>query len=210
MLPTILAVQLACAGANADRTPANAPATPPNPPASTAANTGDVDQHAAKTTDQAAIAAFQQRIKEYLAWRNKVEGTVPQLTETSDPKKIAERERALGEALIKARGTPRRGEYFIPAFVPVLEQTIKQDFAKRTAAERKALMVELPKGLKFDINVIYPSTIPLATFPANLLSALPNLPPELEYRIVYRHLILRDVEGNYVVDMVENIFPIPV
>jgi hypothetical protein len=138
-----------------------------------------------------------------------VENTVPQLTETSDPNKIAARERALGEALINARGNPQPGEFLIKEFVPVLEQTIKADFAKRTAAERKALMVELPKGIKFGINQIYPTTIPLATFPANLLKALPELPPELEYRIVYRHLILRDVEGNYVVDLVPNIFPIP-
>jgi hypothetical protein len=150
-----------------------------------------------------------ERINAYVAWRNKVEGTVPQLTETSDPNKIAARERALGEALIKARGTAQPGEYFIKEYVPVLEQTIKADFAKRTAAERKALVLELPKGMKFTINQIYPSTIPLATFPANLLEALPDLPPELEYRIVHRHLILRDVEGNYVVDIVPNIFPIP-
>jgi hypothetical protein len=35
------------------------------------------------------------------------------------------------------------------------------------------------------------------------------LPPELEYRMVYRHLILRDVEGNYVVDIMPEVFPIP-
>jgi hypothetical protein len=203
----IVAVELACAGANADRTPANAPAATPNPPAA-APVTAPPEAQTSNTT-ATAVAAFQERLKAYGAWRNKVENTVPQLTETSDPNKIAARERALGEALINARGNPQPGEFLIKEFVPVLEQTIKADFAKRTAAERKALMVELPKGIKFGINQIYPTTIPLATFPANLLKALPELPPELEYRIVYRHLILRDVEGNYVVDLVPNIFPIP-
>jgi hypothetical protein len=208
ILLVIVAVQVACAGINADRTPANEPAPRPTAPASAPAEAPPASQQTANAAGTA-TNAFLQRVKEYVAWRNKVEGTVQQLTETSDPNKIAERERAFGEALIKARGTAQQGEYLIKEFVPVLEQTIKADFAKRTSAERKALIVELPKGMKFGINQIYPSTIPLATFPGNLLKALPDLPPELEYRIIYRHLILRDVEGNYVVDMVPNIFPIP-
>jgi hypothetical protein len=144
-----------------------------------------------------------------MAWRNKTVSVVPKLTETSDPKKIADRERALGEALIKARSTAEPGEYFVKEFIPTLERIIKADFEKRTAAERKALIVELPKGVKFGINQTYPTTIPLATFPGNLLAQLPELPPELEYRLVYRHVLLRDAEANYVVDMVPNIFPIP-
>jgi hypothetical protein len=202
-----IAVQIACAGASADGTPANERARPTAPVTPPAAGSDLAEQAASPST--AATNAFRERIKVYVAWRSKVEDTVPQLTETSDPKKIAARERALGEALIKARGSAQQGEYFIKEFVPVLEQIIKADFAKRTAAERKALILELPKGMKFGINQIYPTTIPLATFPANLLKALPDLPPELEYRIVHRHLILRDVEGNYVVDMVPNSFPIP-
>lgn len=204
----LIAVELACAGANAERAPANVAAETPDAPAAAQAATTAAEQKGVNAND-AAVNAFRERIKAYVAWRNKVEESVPALTETSDPQKLASRERALGEALVKARGNPQPGEYLIKEYVPVLEQTIKADFAKRTAAERKALIVELPKGLKFGINQIYPTTIPLATFPANLLKALPDLPPELEYRIVHRHLILRDVEGNYVIDMAPNVFPIP-
>jgi hypothetical protein len=156
-----------------------------------------------------AVKAFQDRIAEYVALQHKVDDGIPKLTETNDPAKIAARERALGEALIKARPNAQPGEYFVKEYQPFLIQTIKSDFAKRTRAERKALIVELPKGLKLGVNMIYPTTIPLATFPPNLLKALPELPPELEYRIVYRHLILRDVKGNYVVDMMPDVFPIP-
>ncbi len=76
-------------------------------------------------------------------------------------------------------------------------------------ADRKALIVELPKGIKIGVNTIYPTTLPLATFPANLLEKLPKLPPELEYRIVGRDLILRDTTGNVIVDVMPNVFPIP-
>lgn len=182
--------------------PTPKPVAPPKPPAPVAA--------APANPAAAAVHAFQMRLKEYVAFRNRVEDTVPQLTETSDPKKIADRERALGLALIQSRPNAKPGEFFIKEYQPYLIKTIKADLAKRTAAERKALIVELPKGVRVVTNQLYPTTIPLATFPPNLLKALPDLPPELEYRIVYRDLILRDVEGNYVVDMLPAVFPIPV
>ena len=196
LLIAIVAVELGCMN----------PAAQTNTPAG---NNSDVAKTAADPA-LAGVSAFQAKLKDYVAFRNKVEGTVPQLTETSDPAKIAARERALGEALIKARPNAQNGEYFVKEYMPVLIETIKKDFAKRTTAERKALIVELPKGgPKVTTNSIYPTTIPLPTFPPNLLKALPELPPELEYRILYRDLILRDHEGNYVVDVAPGVFPIP-
>ena len=92
----------------------------------------------------------------------------------------------------------------------MLRKIVKEDFAKRPLADRKALIQELPKGMKIGVNEVYPTTLPLATFPPNLLQKLPALPPELEYRIVGRDLILRDVTGNVVVDVMREVFPIPV
>jgi hypothetical protein len=53
----------------------------------------------------------------------------------------------------------------------------------------------------------YPSSLPLGTVPARLLRELPDLPPELEYRIVARHLILRDAKANIIVDFIRNAVP---
>lgn len=198
ILTTILAVHLGCLGITDDQEPMQRAGTrAPTAVAPVVDATG------------LAVKSFLDNVQQYVALRNKVEDTVPPLKETSDPKEIATRERGLGEALVKARSTAQPGDIFVEPFRPVLAKIIKDDFAKRTAAERKALIVELPKGLTFGNNMIYPTTIPLATLPANLLKALPDLPPELEYRIVYRHLILRDGEGNYVADMLTNVFPIP-
>src|SRR5262245_15665319 len=123
------------------------PVDPPKPPAPVVAS-------AAANPAGAAVSAFQARLKEYVAFRNRVEDTVPQLKETANPKEIAVREHALGEALIKSRPHARPGEFLIKEYLPYLEKTIKDDFAKRTYAERKALVVELPKGLKVGINQI--------------------------------------------------------
>jgi hypothetical protein len=53
----------------------------------------------------------------------------------------------------------------------------------------------------------YPTTLPLVTVPAKLLRALPELPDGLEYRILGRHLILRDVKANLIVDFVRDAVP---
>jgi len=50
--------------------------------------------------------------------------------------------------------------------------------------------------------------VPLITFPPALLQSLPPLPEGLEYRFYGRHLILRDVKANIVVDMLRNIVPV--
>jgi hypothetical protein len=157
----------------------------------------------------AATKAFVDRINEYVTFHNNVEKMVPALTETKDPQKIADREQALGAALIKSRPDAKMGDFFIKQYQPYIIQIIKEDFAQRSVADRKALVQELPKGITVSVNAVYPTTLPLITFPPNLLKKLPELPPELEYRIVGRDLVLRDVKGNVVVDMMRNVFPIP-
>jgi hypothetical protein len=157
----------------------------------------------------AATKTFLDRINEYVEFHNNVEKMVPPLGETKSPEEIAKREAALAAALIKQRPNAKQGDFFIKEFQPYLIQIVKQDFAKRSAADRRALVVELPKDVKIGVNMVYPTTLPLATLPGQLLKALPELPKELEYRIVGRHLILRDVKANLIVDLMRDIFPIP-
>ncbi len=156
-----------------------------------------------------ATKAFLDRLKEYVTFHHNVEKMVPPLAETADPAKISAREKALGEALIKSRPEAKPGDFFIKEYQPYLMQIVRDDFAKRPLADRKALVVELPKGVRIAVNEVYPTVLPLATLPGNLLQQLPELPPELEYRIVGRDLLLRDVKGNVVVDIMREVFPIP-
>ena len=43
--------------------------------------------------------------------------------------------------------------------------------------------------------------------PPSLLMALPQLPRELDYRIVGRDLVLHDVNADLVVDIIPNALP---
>ena len=155
----------------------------------------------------AATAEFQNRIKAYLKIHNEAESKVPNLRSTDDPKQVNDREVALGKAIATLRAGAQPGEIFAKEYQPYFIKIVQDDFRKRSAADRKALVVELPKNVKLDINMIYPTALPLETFPPVLLRALPDLPPELEYRIVARSLILRDVKANLIVDILRDVVP---
>jgi hypothetical protein len=155
----------------------------------------------------AATAEFQKRIKDYLKIHNEAETKVPNLRSTDDPKEVNSREVALGKMIASMRAGAQPGDIFAKEYQPYFIKIVQDDFKTRSAADRKALVVELPKNVKVDINTVYPTTLPLETFPPVLLRKLPDLPPELEYRIVGRNLILRDVKANLIVDILRNVVP---
>lgn len=155
----------------------------------------------------AAILAFHKHLEAYMKVHNEAEAKVPNLKRTDDPVEISGREKALAETIMTLRAGAQEGVVFAPDVQQHFRTIITEDFGKRSLADRRALVHELPKGVKVSVNVIYPTTTPLITFPAALLQKLPDLPPELEYRIVGRHLILRDVKANLIVDVLRDAVP---
>ena len=155
----------------------------------------------------AATLEFQKRVEAYMKIHNEAESKVPNLKKTDDPVEIAQREEALAKMIMTLRAQAPANEIFAKEYQPHFVKIVQDDFANRSAADRKALVHELPRNVKVDVNTVYPTTIPLITFPAGLLRKLPDLPPELEYRIVGRHLILRDVKANLIVDVLRDVVP---
>ncbi len=154
-----------------------------------------------------AVLDFKQRVADYVKVHHDAESKVPKLTETSDPAKVHDREAALGAMIKRLRTGAKEGAIFGSDFRVVLEREVRKDFRGRPAADRKALIQELPAKMAIAVNMTYPTELPLATFPARLLQKLPELPPELEYRFVGRHIVLRDVTANVVVDVARDIVP---
>jgi hypothetical protein len=155
----------------------------------------------------AATLEFQKRIQAYMKVHNEAEGKVPNLKKTDDPQEIADREKALAQMIMTLRAGAQPNEIFAPEYQPYFIQIVQDDFKTRKAVDRKAIIDELPAKMKVDVNTVYPTNIPLATFPPMLLRKLPDLPPELEYRIVGRSLILRDVKANLIVDILRDVVP---
>jgi hypothetical protein len=181
------------------------PATPVNATPATTPVPGDPQNGV--NAQGAATLEFKKRIDAYLKTHNEAEAKVPNLKKTDDPKEISDREKALGQAIMTLRAGAQPGDIFAPEYQPYFIKIVQDDFKQRSAADRKAIINELPAKMKVDINTVYPTTIPLATFPPALLSKLPDLPPELEYRIVGRSLILRDVKANLIVDILRDVVP---
>jgi hypothetical protein len=154
-----------------------------------------------------AVLGFKERLDRYVKLHNDAESKVAKLTETSDPAKVHDREAALGAMIKTLRPAAKEGDIFGADFKAILEQEVRKDFRRRSAADRKAIIQELPAKMKIAVNMTYPTNLPLATFPAQLLNKLPELPPELEYRLVGHHIVLRDSTANVVVDVARNIVP---
>ena len=155
----------------------------------------------------AATAAFQKRISDYMKLRGDITSKIPEVKETGDPTKIHTREVALGKAIATARTNAKPGDLFGQDMTPYFMKVLADDWRTRSVADRKAIFHELPPGVKLAINQPYPTTLALLTLPANLLANLPMLPEELEYRLIDRHLLLRDRDANLVVDMLSNVLP---
>jgi len=185
------------------------PAEPqaPGVPAPSAISADTPSGQAAVNAQGSATLEFQNRIKAYLKVHNEAETKVPNLKNTDDPAKIHDRETALAKTIQTLRAGAQPGEIFALEYQPYFIKIVQDDFATRSPAARKAIIVELPKNMKVDINTVYPTTLPLATFPPALLRKLPDLPPELEYRLVGRSLILRDVKANLIVDVLRDVVP---
>ena len=188
--------------APANKTPAELALTPVNSP-SVGADGQPVNAMGA------AVLEFQKRIQAYMKVHNEAEGKVPNLKRTDDPVEISAREKALAETIMTLRAGAQPGDIFAKDYQPYFIKIVEDHFKMRTAADRRALVHEMPKGVKVSINTVYPTTLPLITFPGPLLRSLPDLPPELEYRIVGRHLLLRDVKANLIVDALYDVVPIP-
>jgi hypothetical protein len=176
------------------QTPAPAPTVPAR--ATTAA-----------MNDTQAMAEFEKQVTAYVNWRKSTAGTIgAKLVETASQTEIAAREVALGEHIRKARVTAKQGDIFNANAAKVFQRVITADYRARTAQKKRLEQDEVP-NFTITLNQTYPSQFPLATFPATLLSKLPKLPEQVEYRLVGRNLILRDIEANVIVDYVPNVIP---
>lgn len=183
-----LAVLIACmalAAAAAAQTPAN---PDPDKPDFTVTVQGTFD---AETT-----AEFNRRVQDYDALRARLEAGLPPLVVTTDADEIEAFEHRLSDRLRHARGS-RRGQIFT---APMEGQVKRMLAARADAATIAALMEDGPGEFDVDVNETYSKKYALATMPPNLLLALPDLPKDLEYRFVGRHLILRDARANMIID----------
>ena len=159
--------------------------------------------------DSLVIASFENNIKEYVKLHNKAKAGIPPLKPTDSANAINQEQRVLASRIREARPEATQGAIFTPEISLVFKRLIGStmqgpDAAKIRASLRRA--EPLPE-IKLRVNAEYPERLPLQSSPPSVLANLPQLPPELDYRIVGRDLVLRDVGANLVVDFIPNAIP---
>jgi hypothetical protein len=150
---------------------------------------------------------FLARVEAYAQLHRSIESGLPRLEPTSDVARVLARRQALTDGIRRARNRSTPGEIFIPGVRAYFRELIRKALMAHTRQEARAILAEVPRAIRVRVNQEYPATAPLATIPPELLTELPPLPSELEYRFLGRALILRDAGANLVVDYIESAVP---
>ena len=152
------------------------------------------------TFDPETLAEFNRKVQDYAALRSRLEVGIPPLVITSNADDIETFEHTLAERIRRARAS-RRGQLFIPA----MERQLKRMMAARAdAVTVNAIMDDNPGEFDVDVNDTYKKKYALGTMPPKLLLLLPDLPRDLQYRFVGRHLIVYDGRANIIVDEIPH------
>lgn len=157
----------------------------------------------------ALVEKFQNRIADYLKLRKSAEAAVNEkpLKPTASQEKIRHHQHELREAIVAQRAGAVSGDIFTSEIAAEFRRLIGLAYQADAKHIRESLKRAEPLKLRVHVNKEYPDDKPLQSMPPSLLTNLPPLPPELEYRIVGRDLILRDVGANLIVDLIARVIP---
>jgi hypothetical protein len=155
--------------------------------------------------DAAVLADFKARVATYMELHGQLAKGSAELEETKDPAKIREPQLQLAARIREARKDAKPGDIFTPEIRAKFRELMYPQVKGAKGRQTKAAMKEdAPASVPLKVNASYPEGAPLPTVPPNILANLPRLPEELEYRVINRHLILRDVAANLIVDFIPN------
>jgi hypothetical protein len=154
------------------------------------------------------LRPFHEAVEQYMTLHRRLRQELPELMPGSDPNQLNNTSDALARAIQRARPKARQGDFFSTAPTRAIKQRVQevlQDPAHRellSGIDDEAPKVSVPR-----IYLRYPAGAQLATMPPTLLQVLPPLPPELEYRIVGRFLVLRDRHAALILDYIAQVVP---
>jgi hypothetical protein len=159
----------------------------------------------------APVKDFQKRVDEYMKVRKTASAQIPKLAKKAEPEQIAANERAQADAIREARANAAHGDIFTPAasayFRSVIREYMAGDRPAKETAKQGNPAEEGAAKVTLKVNAKYPDNAPLSTVPPGLLLKLPELPKEIDYRFVGRHLVLHDAQAGIIIDFLPNAMP---
>ena len=167
------------------------------------ARTG-ASQQPAGSAGTDALVEFNRRVQAYASMHRMLERPAAAKPST-DPEARRAASDALAMRVTLTRLDARQGEFFTVEISALFRQLIRKGCGG-SYAELLALVgsetveaTTLPR-----VNERWAPLTTRGAMSPNVLCELPALPPELEYRFRGRHLVLRDVEADLVVDVLPN------
>jgi len=158
--------------------------------------------------DAAILQEFPNRIAGYMKLHDAVKAELPKLKPTASPEAIERYEHHFAHKIREARRTATQGNIFTPEIAAEFRRLIGIAMKGENAIHvERSLKHAEPVRLKVRVNHSYPEGVPLQSMPPTLLLNLPTLPKDLDYRIVGHDLVLRDMNGNLIVDLIPNAIP---
>jgi hypothetical protein len=152
---------------------------------------------------------FDAEVKDYLKIHKKAQAGLSVQKATDSAETMTQRQHLLADNIRAARPDAKQGDLFTPEISQLFMHLIATSLQGSEATKIRASLrhAEPVKALTLRVNEPYPDSIPLQSTPPTVLMNLPDLPKELDYRIVGRTLVLRDVAANLIVDYLPNAIP---
>ena len=167
------------------------------------------------TNDQAAVAEFSYSVNKYVELHRVLAAPLGAEEMCSDPEEIQRGVDRLANAIRAERPAARPGNVFTPDVASFFRRHIAA-VLRDTGYDVEVFLdemdddeideegfVEVPP---LEVNGAFPWAAGNLMWPS-MLSKLPLLPEEVEYRFVGRHLVLLDVRANLVIDILEDALP---
>jgi hypothetical protein len=162
---------------------------------------------APENPNAAIIADFNARLDRYVKTQRALLKVAP-ISEDATPAEIKARQDKLAAELQAIRKNAKQGDILTPRVATLFKRLINPELKGVEGRETKQALEEEDGEVAqvwLKVNAKWPDSEPLTTTPANILANLPQLPKDVEYRISNkRHLVLRDVDANIIVDFIYN------
>ena len=169
---------------------------------------GLASAQSAGSADAAAFKQFEAAIAGYMAMRTKLSSEVSGPVKNSSSTQLTNASDALAAGIQRAR----KGASVGAIFAPPIAAAIKRRIAEAVRTEQLASVLadiddEGGSGPAPKVHLRLPVTAQMATMPPALLKVLPPLPKELEYRILGKYLVLRDIDPSLIIDYIPAAVP---
>jgi len=159
--------------------------------------------------DRQAVLLFRKAVEDYASLHRRLARTLPRVAAEASSEAVHAQQVEFEKLIASERGASKAGDLFIAEIQPLIRRVAREVLSGRAGAPLLDVITEESTEGKATarVNARYPDSVPLSSIPAPLLSALPALPEELEYRFVGRDLILLDTKARLVADVMPLVLP---